>query len=102
MLPLLLLTCLSFAGLGFLVWQVDPLVVRDFLWPGTYIPFLGVFFLAWFFFISLVFNNSRRGLLYAGVLTTILGLRLVRLGNVVNVALLIALTLAIDFYFQSR
>ncbi|MBI2009671.1 MAG: hypothetical protein HYS86_00695 [Candidatus Chisholmbacteria bacterium] len=101
-LPLLVLTCLSFGGLGFLLWQVDPLVVRDFIWAGVYVPFFGVFFLAWFFLITLVLNNSRRGLLYALVLTVILILRLVRLGNVVNVALLLALTVAIDFYFQSR
>ena|SRR3989344_1479199 len=100
--PLLILTLCTWLGLGLLLWQVDPLVVRDFIWVGSYVPFFIVFFLAWFFFTTLLFNNSRRGLLYAAVLTAILALRLVRLGNVVNVTLLVALTLAIDFYLQSR
>lgn len=102
MLPLLLLTLLSWAAVGAVIWAVDPLVVRDFLWRDAYISFFVLVFLAWFFLLSLLFNNSRRGFLYAMTLTTILLLQLVRLGNIINVVLLVALSFAIDFYFHSR
>ena len=101
-LPLVMLTLLLWGALVAMVVWVDPAVIKDWPWQSVYFIFFLVWWLAWFFGLTLVLNNTRRGGLYALATTGVLMLRLIRLGNIVNVMLLVGLIVVIDFYFSNR
>jgi len=102
LLPLILLTILFWAMLVLIIVKVDPLVLKNFPIQDSYGLFLGIVFMAWFFLLALIFNNTRRGFIYALGIALLLGLRLIRLGNIVNGVLLFGLLVVIDFYLANR
>lgn len=100
--PLFFLMVLFWGMLVAMVVLVDPFVLKDFPIENSYSLFFVVVFLAIFFLLSLVIGSARRGLIYSVGIVIFLGLRLIRLGNVVNGALLFGLVMAIDYYFENR
>lgn len=102
LLPLIVLTVIFWGMLGAMIVLVDPLVIRDFPIVSAYFGFFLTLFLAVFFMVTLIMNNTRRGLLVSVGVTVFFVLRLIRLGNVVNAVLLFSLLGVIDFYFSNR
>jgi len=69
--------------------------------PGTNIfvvLFFIVLFLAILFTFSLIFQNSRRGLLASVVVTIFILLRFWGIGNVLNLILLVGLAVSLEIY----
>lgn len=93
--PLLVLVVVSWLALGAMVVMIDPEVV------GVMV-FLPVFFLAWFFILTLVLKNTRRGLIYGLGILLVAILQLMRLANIVNLVLLGSVVMVVDFYFMNR
>lgn len=75
---------------------VDP---SDF---GAVPLFLILSFLALFFTGSTLFIHTRRGLLIASALTVFLILRILGVGNILNLFLLAALVVTVEFYFSKN
>lgn len=95
-LPTLILTILFWLLLGALVYFVD---------PGTFgvVPlFFITFFVALLFTFSLIFANSRRGLITSISLTLFLILLFLGVGNYLNLILIVAIAIATELYFTLK
>ncbi len=100
--PALVLAVLWWLLLVGVVMLVDPEVVADFPISNTYLVFFVLLFLAVFFLVSLLFEDSRRGFLMA-LLVTVLGyLRLWGLWGWGPVILICGAFIAFEVYFISR
>ena len=92
--PTLLLTILFWVLLGSLIYFVD---------PGTFgvIPlFFITFFTAMLFTFSLIFTNSRRGLIASISITLFSILLFLGVGNILNLILILAIGTCIEIYFS--
>ena len=98
----MVLTIIFWGSLSAMMVLVDPLVIRDFPIANAYFGFFLTLFLAVFFIVTLILNNTGRGFLVSLGITVFFILRLIRLGNVVNAVLLFGLLGVIDFYFSNR
>lgn len=95
-LPTLLTTILLWLLLGGLVYFVDP---DSF---GA-VPFLFVLiFFCLLFTFSLIFANSRRGIVATIALTFFLLLMYLGVGNILNIILIVAIATCIELYFSLR
>ena len=80
----------------------QPVMVKDLLIPGGFLPFFIILFLAIFFTLSIVFGNTRRGLIVSLAVIVFLILRLVKLGNWLNLLLIIGIAFALESYFSRK
>lgn len=100
--PALILTILWWLLLIGVIVFVDPEVIADTPLPNTYLMFFVLLFLAVFFLVSLLLENSRRGFLVA-LLITILGyLRLWGLWGWGPVILICGAFAAFEIYFINK
>lgn len=63
--PTLVLALLSYAAVGYLVFNIHPGSIQNWLFPNSYLPFHLLWFTANFFLFSFLLLNSRRGYLVA-------------------------------------
>ena len=94
-LPLLFLGVLFYSLTGFILGDVQPAAIRDFLVPTAYLPLLGVVFLGAFFSAAFALLHTRRGLLVALGVTTLLFLKLQAVVLTAEVFAVIAIVLAV-------
>lgn len=90
--PTLVLTVLLVGVLAGLIYFVDPGAA------GAVPAFFILTFLFLLFGFSLLFANSRRGLLIASDLTILLILRYFGIGNILNLLLILGITASIEAY----
>ncbi|MFZ5932470.1 MAG: hypothetical protein ACOYT7_00050 [Patescibacteria group bacterium] len=91
-LPSLIVALLLFSGVALLVYFVEP----DTL--GALPLFFILVFLSLLFFFSLLFANTRRGLLLSSGLTLFLLLRYFGIGNILNLLLILGIAITIELY----
>lgn len=96
------LTIFLWLILGFMVWFVDPVVVKNLIIPNSYIVFLVTVWLAQFFTFSLVLKSPRRGLLLASGLTGFLFLKSQNLANPISLVLILAIIVTLEVYLSKR
>ncbi|OGM11659.1 hypothetical protein A2Z22_02560 [Candidatus Woesebacteria bacterium RBG_16_34_12] len=90
----LIITIFLWLSLAFIIYFVDP-------FSFAVIPtFLTLVFFAILFTFSILFANSRRGLLTASGLTIFLILRYFGVGNILNLLLLTAFVITIELYLS--
>lgn len=75
-LPTLVLSLIFYGILFIILTRVDPDTIKNVIAPGFYLPFLLILFLANLFLFSFLFLNSKRGLFYSLLLTTIVFLKM--------------------------
>lgn len=93
-LPTLVLTLLLWIATGFLVYAIDP-------FSFAAVPaFFVLIFLALLFTFSLIFANTRRGLVVSISLILFLILRYLGIGNILNFLLIAGIATAIELYSQ--
>lgn len=92
-LPTLGITLLLWLLLASLIYFINPDTF------GVIFVFFLLFFLAVLFTFSLIFANTRRGLIAAGGITLFLILRYFGIGNLLNGLLIAGITLASEIYF---
>lgn len=94
--PTLLITLFLWIATGSLVYFID---------PGTFaavpIFFIAVFFSLLFTF-SLIFANSRRGIVTTIATTLFLVLLYLGVGNILNLILIVAIAGSIELYFSLK
>ena len=95
-LPTLLLTILFWILLGSLVYFVDPEVF------GVIPLFFITLFVVLLFTFSLIFANSRRGFLLSLSLSLYLVLMYLGVGNLLNLALILAIAVCVELYFTLK
>jgi hypothetical protein len=94
--PLLLITIVLWILILLFIILVDPYVF------SAIALFLTVLFFAFFLTFSIVFANSRRGIIAAFGFTVFLILRYFGIGNILNLLLILGVCLAFEIYFSSR
>jgi len=95
-LPTLLITILLWSVLGSLVYFID---------PGTFAVislFFTLIFFCLLFTFSLIFANSRRGIVATIAITFFLLLMYLGVGNILNFILIVAIATCIELYFSLR
>jgi len=97
-LPTFILIIFFWSTFIFLIFFIEPDQVKDIIIPGAYLPFFINLFLALFFTLSVVFNNSRRGLLANLGVIAFLVLCFHGLGNLLNLLLIAGLLITIDVF----
>lgn len=95
-LPTLLLTILFWLLLGALIYFVDPVIF------GAVPLFFVTVFVTLLFTFSLVFANSRRGLLLSLSLSLFLILMYLGVGNWLNFVLILAISACIEICFSLK
>jgi hypothetical protein len=95
-LPTLLLTIVLWGLLAGLIYFVDP---KTF---GVVSVFFILVFFCLLFTFSLIFANSRRGMMAGVAVTFFLFLTYFGIGNILNAILIIAIALCIELYFSVR
>lgn len=100
--PTFILILVFWTITGWLIGFVEPELVKNILIHNSYLVFFIPLSLALFFTASVLLTNSRRGFLAAFVIVGFLILRLHDLGNVLNLALLAGLAIAVEYYFTQK
>jgi len=93
-LPTLVVTIILWVVIGGLIYFADP---HSF---GVIPLFLVLVYVATMFTFSIIFAQTRRGIITASALTLFLILRYLGIGNVLNLLLILGLSLAIEYYFN--
>ena len=91
-------TAFWWAVLGGVVFLVDPVVLADYPFPGTYGLFFVFLFLGAWFLASLLIANSRRGFLIAVGVVVLAYLQLWRLLSGINIVLLAGALAVFEYY----
>lgn len=95
-LPTLLITILLWGLLGALVYFIDPATFAA-------VPlFFVLIFSCLLFTFSLLFAGGRRGLIGSIAITLFLILAYLGVGNILNLALILAIAVCIELYFAKR
>lgn len=81
---------------GMFIYFTDPQT------PGILPLFLTILFFAIFFTASILLVNRRRGLLIAISSVIFLILRYFGIGNILNLVLIVAIVISLDFYFAKN
>ncbi len=92
-LPTIIVTILFWLVIGYLLYFIDP---ENF---GAVPVLFTLIFFALLFTFSIILANTRRGLLTSLGLTIFLILRYFGVGNILNLALLAGVVLAVEIYF---
>ena len=101
-LPTLIIILFLWLCFAFLIFFVEPEMVKNIIIPGSYLLFFINLWLALFFTLAIVLGNSLRGLLISTFVIIFLILRLFMLGNWLNFLLLAAIAIAFDRYFKKK
>jgi len=92
-LPTLIITILLWFCLGALVYFIQPGI------PGALVLFFVLVFFTLLFTFSIIFANTRRGILASSVTTLFALLVYFGIGNFLNLFLLLGIGLTLDVYF---
>ena len=95
-LPTVLFSLVAWFTVFFMIFFVDPQIVRDVPISGSYIPFFLLLFFSLFLTGSLLLSHTRRGFLFALGIVVYLYLRLFGLGHLLNTVLLFAFLLVFE------
>lgn len=86
----------------FMLFYIEPDLIRDIIIPNSYLLFFLNLFLALFFTLAVVFTNSRRGFFISLGIILFLFLRLFDLGNLLNAILISTSVFTLEYYFTTK
>lgn len=81
---------------------IDPELIKDLLIPNFYLSFFIPLSLALFFILGALLKNSRRSLFVTLTIIIFLYLRIFGLGTILNLILLTAIIITIEYYLASK
>lgn len=90
-----------FLIVGLEIYFIDPAMVKDVVVPSSYLTFFVPLLLALFFTLGALFQNSRRSIFTSLAIIIFLYLRIFGLGTALNLVLLLAITVSLEYYFSS-
>lgn len=95
---LLLFTILNWLAIAYVVFFVDPEAIRDFIFPGSYLPMVLLMFGGIFWILAILLLSARKALRWTAGITMFLLLRLLQLGTTMNGLLILGLLLSWEVY----
>lgn len=100
--PALILIIIFWTITGGIIGFIEPELLKDLLFPNSYLVFFLPLFFACFFTFSIILANTRRGFLMASGIILFLVFRLHEIGNLLNLFLIVGLLIATDYYFTQK
>jgi len=100
--PTLSLAIFFWLSWGLIVWFIEPTTIKDLIIPSSYSLFFLSLGPALFFSLALICRHSRRGLSFSLAIILFLILRLLGLGNLLNLILILGSVIALEVYFAKR
>jgi hypothetical protein len=97
---LLLFTAINWVLIGLMVWKVDPETVRDFFFPGSYLPMMVLMAGGVFWLLSILFMSARQAARWTLGILVFLYLRVWGLGSLLNAILILGLLVCWEIYFR--
>lgn len=94
-LPTLIATAVLWVLVALLIYFIDPQAT------GAVTLFFALVFMSLLFTLSLAFANTRRGLIASVAITLFFILKVLGIGNVVNLILLLGLSIAVEILFSN-
>lgn len=93
-------TIVSWAGVGAMIYFVDPDNIKDLIVPGSYLLFTALFSLAVFLLLTIIFLSARRALWWTFGLLIFFYLRINGLGSLLNGVLLVGIFVCGELYIR--
>jgi len=85
-----------------IVFFVDPVLLKNIIIPGFYLPFFLILFMAIFLSLAVILANSKKSFLISLGLISFLILKLYQLANFLNIILIVSLVLVLENYFTRQ
>lgn len=85
--------------MSFVVFWIEPSLIKDVLWPGAYLPFVGLLWVTSLITIRLVSGHWGQGLFSGTCLTIVLALRLYQILTWLNLLAILGLWVVVVYYF---
>jgi len=95
---LILVAMINWIVIGLVIWKVDPDTMRDFFFPGSYLPMMMLMTGGVFWLLSILFLSAKRALRWTVGIMFFLYLRVWGLGSWFNGVLVFGLLLCIELY----
>ncbi len=99
---LLVVAAINWALIGLMIWKVDPELIRDFFFPGSYLPMTLLLAGGIFWLLSILFMSSRRAARWTVGIMVFLFLRIWGLGSMLNALLIFGLLLISEIYLHKE
>jgi len=95
---LLFFTVVNWLVIAYVIFRVDPETMKDFIFPGSYLPMVIITAGGVFWVLSILFMSAARALRWTIGIILFLLLRLLGLGTPMNGALILGLLVSWEVY----
>ena len=95
---LLFFTVINWLVIAYVIFSVDPETIKDYIFPGSYLPMVLLMAGGIFWVLSILFLSAVRALRWTIGITVFLLLRLLGLGTVMNGVLILGLLVSWEVY----
>jgi hypothetical protein len=95
---LLFFTAINWLTIAYVILNVDPDNVRDFVFPGSYFPMILLVAGGIFWLLSILFMSALRAMWWTIGISLFLFLRLMQLGTLMNGILILGLLVSWEVY----
>lgn len=99
---LLAMLVVNWAVIIYILTRVDPEGIRDYLFPGSYLPMTVTLFGAFFWLFCVLFLSTKRALRWSLGAIFYVYLRLNGLGSFVNGVLILGILATLEYYLVSK
>jgi len=99
---LLLITAINWSLIGLMVWKIDPDEMKDFFFPGSYLPMMILLSGGVFWLLSILFLSAKRAARWTVGVIVFLYLRIWGLGSLINATLIVGILLCLEFFLMKE
>ena len=99
---LLIIAAINWTAIALVIWKVKPDTLRDFFFPGAYLPMMLLVAGGVFWLLSILFLSSKRAARWTVGIIMYLFLRVWGLGSLLNGVLIFCLLLSLEFYLRKE
>ena len=97
---LLLFAAINWALIGLMIWKVDPDEVRDFFFPGSYLPMMILMTGGAFWLLSILLLSAKMAARWTIGVIGFMYLRIWGLGSLLNALLIVGVLLCLEVYLS--
>lgn len=99
---LIMIMIANWLVLAWMIFKIDPEIVRDVVFKNSYLPMIIVFLGAVFWPLSIILLSAKKALRWSSGLTLVLYLQIADLGSVLNFILIFGILIVSEYYFSIK
>lgn len=99
---LLFFTAINWLAIAYVIFRVDPDTMKDFIFPGSYLPMVLLVAGGVFWILSILFMSAQRAFRWTLGITVFLMLRILKLGTIMNGVLILGLLVSWEVYLFKK